>query len=97
MLAKLRKICYFLRIVDEEPRLDLSDLAFMIILVKIITAVQVDWASMVTLAIAALNAMHNRQLDASANISQVQDMTSKIADIEQKLSPVIDKLKGLSS
>lgn len=94
MIEKLRKICYFLRIIDEEPRLDLSDLAFMIILGKIILATQVDWASMVTLAIAALNAMHNRQLDATANISAVQDMTSKISNIEQQLSPIIDKIKG---
>jgi len=94
MLAKLRKVCYFLRIVDEEPRLDLSDLAFMIILGKIIWSTQVDWPSMVTLAISALNMAHNRQLDASANINQVQDMTSKISDIEQKLSPIIDKIKG---
>lgn len=94
MLDKLRKVCYFLRIVDEEPRLDLSDLAFMIILVKIIIAVQVDWPSMVTLAIAALNSMHNKSLDAKANINEVQEMTAKISAIEEKLSPIIDAIKG---
>jgi hypothetical protein len=95
MLDKVRKVCYFLRIIDEEPRLDLSDLAFMIILGKIIYAHEVDWPSMVTLAIAALNSMHNRQLDAKANINEVQEMTQKISDIEQKLTPVIDKIKGI--
>lgn len=79
MLDKLRKICYFLRLVDEEPRLDLPDLAFMVILGKILFAHNLDWMAITTLAIAAMNSAHNRQVLAS---SDVQDMSDKLQNLE---------------
>ena len=91
MLDKLRNICYFLRVIDEEPRLDLPDLAFMIILGKILFASSVDWTAMVTLALAAMNTMHNRQM--KVKTQSIQDMSDQIQSLEDKISPVLDKVK----
>lgn len=83
----LRQIAYFLCIIDETPQLNLPDLAFMIILAKVIFASQVDWAAMVTLAIAVLNAMHNRQTVAT------QDITTMTSNL-QNLKTTVDTLKA---
>lgn len=84
MLDKLNKILYFLCIVDSG-QLNLPDIAFMIILGKIIFATTVDWASLATLAIAVLNSMHSRQTVATADIT---NMTQQIQNLENTVTQV---------
>lgn len=85
MLDKLRKVGYFLCLIDETPQLNLPDVAFIIILGKIIFATQVDWASLATLAIAVLNSMHSRQTVATADIT---NMTSQIQNLQNTVTQV---------
>ncbi len=75
---------YFLCIVDSG-QLNLPDIAFMIILGKIIFATNVDWASLATLAIAVLNSMHSRQTVATTDIT---NMTQQIQNLENTVTQV---------
>lgn len=86
MLDKFYKIGYFLCLVDDG-QLNLPDIAFIIILGKILVSPSVDWAALVTLAISVLNSMHNRQTVTTASI---QDMTAKL----QKVESIVDSLKA---
>jgi len=88
VLDKLYKIGYFLCVVDEG-QLNLPDIAFLIILGKIIFATTVDWASLATLAIAVLNSMHSRQTVATTDITnmttQIQNLQTTVAQIKGAL------------
>lgn len=84
MLDKLYKIGYFLCLVDQG-QLNLPDIAFLIILGKIIFATTVDWASLATLAIAVLNSMHSRQTVATTDIT---NMTSQIQNLENTVTQI---------
>jgi hypothetical protein len=86
VLDILRKIAYFLCITTDEPRLNLPDVAFIIILVKILMASSLDWQALVVFAVAILNSMHSRQTVATSDISE---MTDKLT----KLQTVVDTLK----
>jgi len=83
MVDIIRKIGYFLCIIDETPQLNLADVAFIIILGKIIVATTVDWASLATLAIAVLNQMHNRQTVTSPDI---MNMTKQIENLQNTVT-----------
>jgi hypothetical protein len=78
----LRKIAYFLQLIDEEPRISLSNIAFLVILGKIIMSAQVDWPALVTLSITCLNLMHDRQSNLST-LPSVQDLTDKMTNLEK--------------
>jgi hypothetical protein len=84
MVDKLNKILYFLCLVDSG-QLNLPDIAFMIILGKIIAATTVDWASLATLAIAVLNAMHSRQTVATSDIT---NMTNQIQNLQNTVTQI---------
>lgn len=91
----------FLHILDDDDRLDLSDIAFMIIMAKIIVAPVLDFPSVITLATVILNKMHKRQSDTSSDEDQaqvtkmIQDQTSQLKDLQDKIAPIIEKVKGL--
>ena len=85
----LRKIAFFLCLIDETPQISLSNIAFLVILCKIITAQQIDWMSLVTLAITCMNLMHDRQ----SNISTIPSVEQLTANL-QKVSDVIDQVKA---
>lgn len=84
MLDKLYKIGYFCCLVDGG-QLNLPDIAFLIILGKIIFATTVDWPSLATLCIAVLNSMHSRQTVATADIT---NMTSQIQNLENTVTQI---------
>lgn len=86
MLDKLYKIGYFLCLVDEG-QLNLPDIAFIVILCKVLFTPNVDWPSLVTLAIAVLNSMHSRQ---TVSTSDITNMTRRIQD----LSHTVTQIKG---
>ncbi len=71
--------------VDSDNRLDLSDIAIIIIMVKIAMAPVLDFPSVITLATVLINKMHKRQQE---NISD-----SDMLKAREKVLPVIDKIK----
>ena len=84
MRDTLYKIGYFLCLVDQG-QLNLPDIAFLIILGKIIFATTVDWASLATLAIAVLNSMHSRQTVATTDIT---NMTNQIQSLQNTVTQI---------
>jgi hypothetical protein len=88
----LRKIAYFLCLIDDTPQLSLSNIAFLVILGKIIVTPSVDWTALVTLAITCLNVMHDRHVNTTSN-SDVQTLTDQLSDLQNKISPILDKVK----
>jgi hypothetical protein len=84
MLDKLNKVAVFLCLV-QDGQLNIPDVAFMIILGKILVAPQLDWPSLVTLAIAVLNSMHSRQIVATDDIT---NMTNQIQNLQNTVSQV---------
>jgi len=87
--AVLRKIAYFLQLIDDEPRISLSNIAFLVILGKIIVAQHVDWPALVTLSITCLNLMHDRQSNIST-IDDVKELTDKLSNVEN----IVTQLKA---
>jgi hypothetical protein len=90
----LRKIAYFLCLIDDTPQLSLSNIAFLVILGKIIVTPSVDWTALVTLAITCLNVMHDRHVNTTSN-SDVQTLTDQLSDLQNKISPILDKVKSV--
>lgn len=78
----------FLHLVDDDNRLNLSDIAFIIIMTKIAIAPVLDFPSVITLATVLINKMHKRQQE---NIS-ISDI-SEVRETVKKVSPVVDKIK----
>jgi len=89
----LRKIGSFLHILDEDDRLNLSDIAFMIIMAKIIASPTLDFPSVVTLAITILNKMQKRHVENMDDSEQVKDMTKQISDLKDKVTSIIGSVK----
>lgn len=90
----LRKIAYFLCLIDETPQISLSNIAFLVILGKIIVAPSVDWTALVTLAITCMNVIHDRQVNTTSN-ADVQAMTVQVTELKEKISPILDKVKNI--
>lgn len=84
----LLKLGKFLHFVDDDNRLDLSDIAFIIIMTKIALAPVLDFPSVITLATVLINKMHKRQQEniSIADIAQVKEVVNQV-------SPVVDKIK----
>lgn len=93
MKELLRKIGSFLHILDEDDRLNLSDIAFMIIMAKIIASPTLDFPSVVTLAITILNKMQKRHVENMDDSEQVKDMTKQISDLKDKVTSIIGSVK----
>lgn len=67
MKDKLIKLAYFLHIYDGEGQLDLEDLAFIAVMVKIILNPSIDWAAVCSLVPVILSQMHVRHIDSKKN------------------------------
>jgi hypothetical protein len=84
MLNRIKQVLYFLCLIDGN-QINIPDIAFLIILGKIILATNVDWPSLATLAIAVLNSCHSRQTVATQDIS---NMTTQIQNLETTVTQV---------
>lgn len=84
----LLKLGKFLHIIDDDDRLNLSDIAFIVIMTKIALAPALDFPSVITLATVLINKMHKRQQESIliADISEVKNVVKQV-------SPVVDKIK----
>lgn len=89
----LRKIMYFLQLIDETPQISWSNVAFLVILGKVIVSPAVDWMALVTLGITCINVMHDRGTSVSTQDS-VQ-LTGQLQDLQNKISPILDKVKTI--
>jgi hypothetical protein len=95
----IKKIASFLRLLDEDGKLNIADLAFMIILTKVALSSNIDWPSMVVLMTTCLNSMHQRHVDAKddpALLELIQHQTNSIREIQEKVNPILDSLRGKS-
>jgi len=93
----LKKIARFLHFIDDDGQLDLTDLAFICIMVKIMMASSLDWPSVIVLATACMNKMHRRQSgnkDDEDMTKMIKDQSSQIKDVLDKVNPIIDTIKG---
>jgi len=84
MLDKLNKIAVFLCLV-QDGQLNIPDVAFMIILGKILFATQVDWVSLCAFGATVLNAMHSRQ---TVTTTDITNMTSQIQNLENTVTQI---------
>jgi hypothetical protein len=95
----IKEVGRFLHIIDDDGQLDLTDLAFIAIIVKIMCSSTLDFPAVVTLATVCINKMHRRQVDSTSSLaddsSQVKEMSQQIADLQTKISPIIDQIKGV--
>lgn len=82
-----KKIAYFLCLIDQTPRIDLANIAFIIILVKIVFAQAVDWISLCAFAATILNSAHARS---TVTNSAIKETTDKL----QTLQTVVDTIKA---
>ena len=89
MQEKIKQIAYFLCLIDDTPQVDLANIAFIIILIKIILAQTVDWVSLCAFAATILNAMHSRGIVANSDIT---DMTSKLQNLENTVTDIKAKI-----
>lgn len=94
----IQKVAYFLHLIDDDTRLNLEDIAFCVILIKIACSSNTDWSAMVTLAVVCLNLMHKRHVDATVDTSalqqSIQDQADSLNSFKDKISPVLDAVKG---
>lgn len=103
-MSKLQEIAIkvgsFFHLIDLDNQIDLTNIAFMIIMGKIVVASQLDWPSVVTLATVILNKIHKRRVDSSfaeedekALSTQLEEQKKQLEELKNKLSPIIDKIK----
>jgi len=92
----IQRLGIFLHFIDDDGRLNLSDIAFIIIMGKIIVAPVLDFPSVITLATVILNKMQKRHVEnnMAQDSEQVKEMTQHITDLKDKISPIIDQIKG---
>lgn len=92
----IKEVARFLHIVDNEGQLDLTDLTFIAIIVKIMCASTLDFPAVVTLATVCINKMHRRHVDSTLadDSEDVKQMTQQVSDLKDKITPIIDSIKG---
>lgn len=95
MKEQIKKIAYFLHIVDDENQLDLTDLAFICIVIKVMISSNLDWPSVMVLATTCINKMHRRQQSTTVpqDIQQVKQEAQQLKDVQAKVEPIIEKIK----
>lgn len=88
----IKRIAYFLHLIDRDNRLNLADIAFCVIMVKVAYAPQIDWTALVTLAVVCLNMIHKRKTNASVDINGLQSAIQQQSDT---LKGIADKVSGV--
>lgn len=63
MKDKIKAVFFFLHIYDGEGQLDLEDIAFVAIMVKIMMSPGIDWSAVCALVPVILSQMHVRSTD----------------------------------
>jgi hypothetical protein len=73
MKTKLLKVFYFLHISDGKGQLDITDLAFMAIIVKLLFAPNFDWASVCSMIPIIASQMHQNHIDSKSRIPDLHN------------------------
>lgn len=96
---QLKRIGEFFHLIDLDGAIDLTNIAFMIIMSKIAFASNLDWTAVVTLAVVILNKMHKRNVDSTTPElelnEQIKEQKQQLNDLQNKISPIIDKIQGI--
>lgn len=75
----LLKAGKFAHIIDDDDRLDLTDIAFIVIMIKVAFAASLDWPAVVTLATVCINKMQKRSIpDVAQTVGQIQEIKDKV-------------------
>ena len=93
----IQKVAYFLRLIDDDNRINLADLAFVVLLVKITFSGSMDWASVVVLMTTCLNSAHQRHIESKDNSemeSMIKEQAASIKDMQAKITPILDTLRS---
>lgn len=86
----LLKIGQFLQVVNEDGKgLNLTDIAFIAIIVKIMMAATLDFPSVVTLATVCIQKMHKRKSNITESSEEVKNMTDSISNLKDKITEVL--------
>lgn len=89
----MKKVLDFLCLLsDDGERLSLTNLALISLTVKMLAAPNLDWPATITMMTVFANYAHKRH---GRNAVELKEQTTSIRDLEQKLSPLIDKVKGM--
>lgn len=67
MLDRLQKVAYFFHITDGSGQLDIIDLSFMAVIVKLLFEPTFDWQAVCTMIPLIASQIHTNQLAANAN------------------------------
>lgn len=92
----LKRVARFLHIVDNKGQLDITDLAFICIIVKIMMSTNLDWPSVIVLATACMNKMQRRHSDAKEAPEMkkmIEEQSNQIKEIKDKVEPIIQVIK----
>lgn len=90
----LLKIGQFLQIVNEDGKgLNLTDIAFIAIIVKIMYASSIDFPAVVTLATVCIQKMHKRSANIVESSEDVKQMSDQISNLKDKVTEVVNEFK----
>lgn len=92
MKEQIKKAAVFLQLVDASERLDVTNLAFFIIMGKVVAATTLDWPAVITLATVLVNKMHKR---AKYTPGETESTTKEIRDLKDQITPIVDKVKEI--
>lgn len=67
MRERIEKLAYFLHIYDGQGQLDLEDIAFMLVVGKLVLAPGIDWAAVCAMIPVIAAQMHVRSIDSKKN------------------------------
>ena len=83
-----KQILVSLKILDPDFTVSLTNIAVMVVIVKIAAAGTLDWPTISSLLLALLAYAHKRQLN-SKRASSVQGADSQLADLEKKVTELM--------
>jgi hypothetical protein len=88
----IKKIAVFLQLVDASNRLDVTNLAFFIIMGKVVAAETLDWPAVITLATVCLNKIHKRY---NYTAEDTASTTKEIKELKDQITPIVEKVKEI--
>jgi len=71
MKDRFFKTCYFLHITDGEGQLDIVDLSFIGVIIKLLFAPSLDWAAVCTMIPLIISQMHSNHLAAKQEVPKL--------------------------
>lgn len=90
---------FFCLLSDDGSQLSLTNLALIALTIKMLLSPTLDWPSTITMMTVFANYAHRRHIGAKEEMApaaqDIRNQTAAISDLEKKLQPIIDKVKGV--